>query len=84
MNKEKIKKVIIDTDPGVDDAACLVYALFDKSIDIKLITTVSGNISVEKNTRNMLHILDKFGVDIPVAKGCAKRSEEHTSELQSP
>ncbi|MCI8555600.1 MAG: ribonucleoside hydrolase RihC [Clostridia bacterium] len=72
MNKEKIKKVIIDTDPGVDDAACLVYALFDKSIDIKLITTVSGNISVEKNTRNMLHILDKFGVDIPVAKGCAK------------
>ena len=37
MNKEKIKKVIIDTDTGVDDAACLVYSLFDKSIDIKII-----------------------------------------------
>ena len=40
---EKIK-VIIDTDPGVDDTACLVYALFDEKLDVKLITTVSGHI----------------------------------------
>ncbi len=71
MNNEKIK-VIIDTDPGIDDAACLIYALFDPKLDIKLITTVSGNVNLEKNTRNMLHILDKFNIDIPVAKGCAK------------
>lgn len=68
---EKIK-VIIDTDPGVDDTACLVYALFDEKLDVKLITTVSGNICVEKTTRNMLHVLDKFNIDIPVASGASK------------
>lgn len=71
MEKEKIK-VIIDTDPGVDDAACLVFALFDKSLDIKLITSVSGNVNVNTATRNCLHILDLFGVDLPVAMGASK------------
>ena len=62
-------KVIIDTDPGVDDIACLVFALTDKKLDIKLITTVSGNVKVETSTRNILHLLDMFNIDIPVAKG---------------
>lgn len=65
-------KVIIDTDPGVDDAACLIYALHDKQLDIKLLTTVVGNLPVEKCTRNLLHILDKFGLDYPVAEGASK------------
>ena len=64
-------KVIVDTDPGVDDAACLVYMLFDKQIDIKLITTVVGNIKIETGTRNALHLLDLFNKDIPVAKGAS-------------
>ena len=68
---EKIK-VIIDTDPGVDDAACLVYAFFDKKLDIKLLTTVAGNVKIDTATRNLLHILDKFNIDIPVAKGSSK------------
>ncbi len=71
MKKNKIK-VIIDTDPGVDDAACLIYSLFDKKIDIKLLTTVVGNLSIETATRNMLHILDLFDLDIPVAKGAGR------------
>ena len=49
---DKIYKVIIDTDPGVDDAACLIYAFFDENIDIKLITSVVGNTSLDKTTRN--------------------------------
>lgn len=65
-------KVIIDTDPGVDDAACLILALNDKKLDIKLLTTVVGNLPVEKCTRNLLHILDKFNLDFPVAQGQAK------------
>ena len=48
ISKEKIK-VIIDTDPGVDDAACLIYAFFDENIDIKLLTTVVGNTTLDKN-----------------------------------
>ena len=65
-------KVIIDTDPGVDDAACLIFALFDKMLDIKLITTVVGNVKVDTSTRNLLHILDKFNIDVDVAKGASK------------
>lgn len=68
-------KVIIDTDPGVDDAACLIFALNDKKLDIKLITTVVGNLPLEKTTRNMLHLLDKFNLDYPVAKGASKAME---------
>lgn len=71
MKNDKYK-VIIDTDPGVDDAACLVYALFDKKIDIKLLTTVVGNVKLATATRNMLHLLDLFNLDIPVAKGASK------------
>lgn len=65
-------KVIIDTDPGVDDSACLVFAFFDKRLDIKLLTTVVGNVKVETGTRNLLHLLDKLGLDFPVAKGADK------------
>ena len=62
----------MDTDPGVDDAACLIYMLFDKKVDIKLITTVAGNISIETSTRNALHLLDLFNKNIPVAQGAEK------------
>lgn len=70
--KDKKIKVIIDTDPGVDDTAGLLFALFDKRLDIKLITTVVGNVKVKTGTRNALHLLDKFNIDIPVAKGAEK------------
>lgn len=65
-------KVIIDTDPGVDDTACLIFALHDKKLDIKLLTTVSGNARVDKGTRNLLHVLDLFNLDYPVARGAEK------------
>lgn len=69
--QDKKYKVIIDTDPGVDDSACLIYAFFDEQIDIKLITTVAGNVDVDKCTRNLLHLLDLFNLDYPVAQGKA-------------
>lgn len=75
-------KVVIDTDPGVDDAACLIYALNDKRLDIKLITTVVGNLPVETCTRNMLHILDKFNLDFPVAEGASQAMERVSPTAQ--
>ena len=72
-------QVIIDTDPGVDDSACLIYSFLDKNVDIKLLTTVCGNVSLEKATRNLLHLLDLFNLDIPVAMG-AKRAMCRISE----
>lgn len=71
MNNHKIK-VAIDTDPGVDDSVCLIYAFFDKNIDIKLLTSVVGNVGIETATRNLLHLVDLYGVNIPVAKGASK------------
>lgn len=70
--ENKKYKVIIDTDPGVDDAVCLIYAFFDKNIDIKLLTSVAGNVNIETATRNLLHLIDLYGVNFPVAKGAAK------------
>lgn len=61
--------VIIDSDPGVDDTAAIVLSFDDAELDIKLITSVAGNRSVDVCTRNILHILDLYKQDIPVAKG---------------
>ena len=79
---DKKYKIIIDTDPGVDDSVCLIYAFADERLDIKLITTVVGNVSVEKTTRNMLHMLDVFGINIPVAKGCHKAMERYSETAE--
>ncbi|MBU5592472.1 ribonucleoside hydrolase RihC [Clostridium sp. MSJ-4] len=66
MNK---RKLIIDTDPGIDDAIAIAIALFSDKIDVKLITTVAGNVSLDLVTENTLKLLTFFGKDIPVAKG---------------
>ena len=72
---KEMKKIncIIDCDPGVDDTAAITLSLYDSLIDIKLITTVNGNLDIDIVTRNVLHVLEKFNrTDIPVAKGAAK------------
>ncbi|AMC93280.1 hypothetical protein AOC36_04620 [Erysipelothrix larvae] len=66
MNKIPL---IIDCDPGIDDAFALFYAIGCSQFDIKLITTVSGNVSVEKTTANALEILRLADESIDVAKG---------------
>lgn len=63
------RKIIIDTDPGIDDAVALAVLLFEPSLDVKLITTVSGNVSVEKTTANMLKLMALFNKNVPIAKG---------------
>ncbi len=68
--KNKHLNCIIDTDPGVDDSAALSLSLYDDVMDIKLVTTMTGNCDIDTVTRNALHILEKFGrSDIPLAKG---------------
>ncbi len=64
--------IIIDCDPGIDDAMAIMLALYNPQVDIKLITTVSGNIPQELATRNALHLVEKFGAKVPVAAGASK------------
>lgn len=65
------RPIIIDTDPGIDDALAIAIALFSEEMDVRLITTVAGNVSLEHVTNNALKLLNFWGKDVPVAKGAA-------------
>lgn len=66
--------IILDCDPGHDDALAIILAASKISgLHIEAITTVSGNVGVEKNTLNALKICDIIGLEeVPVAQGAAK------------
>lgn len=67
MNK---RPIIIDTDPGIDDALAIAIALYSEELDVKLITTVAGNVGLDKTTYNALRLLKFFEKEnIPVAVG---------------
>lgn len=66
------RPIIIDTDPGIDDALAIAIALFSEELDVKLITTVAGNVSLDQVTENALKLLKFYEKDVPVAKGCAQ------------
>ena len=51
------RPIIIDTDPGIDDALAIAIALFSEELDVKLITTVAGNVSLDQVTENALKLL---------------------------
>lgn len=66
------KRIIIDTDPGVDDALTFLLALASPEIQLEALTTVHGNTNVENTTRNALAVLEFLHAEnIPVAKGCS-------------
>lgn len=67
-------KVILDCDPGHDDAIAIIMAASTISpLHIVGITTVSGNVEVEKNTLNALKVCDIIGLDgVPVAQGAVR------------
>ena len=65
--------VIIDCDPGHDDAMALLLALASPELEVVAVTTVAGNASLEKVTTNALKVLDVAGrADIPVAAGAER------------
>ena len=67
---EKKIKLIIDTDPGFDDAMAIAAAIKWPNVEILAITCVSGNVSCSKACINALKIRKIFGgEDIPVYKG---------------
>lgn len=66
------KPVIIDTDPGIDDAVALAIALFAEELDVRLITTVGGNVGIEHTTDNALKLVSFFGKHVPVAQGASE------------
>ncbi|MEO0341083.1 MAG: nucleoside hydrolase, partial [Bacteroidota bacterium] len=66
------KKIIIDTDPGVDDAMAIQFALNSPELEVLGLSTVFGNVNLELCTENALRLLDLAGrKDIPVAAGAS-------------
>lgn len=61
--------IILDCDPGHDDAIAIMLAVASDVIDIKGITTVGGNQTIQKTTDNALRVLEFIGADIEVAMG---------------
>ena len=55
------RKVILDVDPGIDDAIAIILACNSPEIEILGVTTVAGNVSIEKATRNALRMLEYVG-----------------------
>ncbi|NNE23837.1 MAG: nucleoside hydrolase [Rhizobiales bacterium] len=63
------EKVIIDTDPGIDDAMAILFAIVHDDIDLIGLTTIFGNVTTDIATRNALALTELSGVDVPVARG---------------
>ena len=67
------RKIIIDTDPGIDDAMAIFYALASPELEVVGLTTVFGNAHTETCTVNALRLLEIAGrSDIPVAAGARR------------
>lgn len=69
---EKRTPLIIDTDPGIDDAAAIFWILASKTFDVKALTITHGNVGMEKCSENALRLLEYAGrTDIPVYRGAS-------------
>lgn len=73
MNPTTKNKVIIDTDPGHDDAMALMLACKSPELEVLAVTTVAGNSTIENTTRNAQFVLDFIGrSDITIFSGSSK------------
>jgi len=63
--------IILDCDPGLDDAIAIFIALASSEFDVKGLVTVAGNQTLDKVTRNALQLVEVIGSDVPVVKGAA-------------
>jgi pyrimidine-specific ribonucleoside hydrolase len=65
-------RVILDCDPGHDDALMLMLAFGSGRFDVQAVTCSAGNQTQEKTLKNALNVLSLIGADVPVYKGCEK------------
>lgn len=63
------RKIVLDTDIGVDDAMALLFAHFSPRLDLVGITTTFGNASLEDTTLNALYVTERFDIPAPVYRG---------------
>lgn len=71
MSQPSQRRIIVDTDPGIDDAMSLLYLHAHPDADLHSLTTVFGNGSVELTTQNANYLVNRFGLAVPVIAGAA-------------
>ena len=64
-------KMILDCDPGHDDAVALMVAGSSPKLELLGVTVVAGNQTIDNTVRNALHLVEYLGLDVPVYAGCA-------------
>lgn len=69
MTLPSAQKIIIDTDPGIDDAMAIHQAFADPRLDVVGLTTIFGNVTAIQATRNALHLAEMADHPVPVAGG---------------
>jgi len=67
-----MKKVIFDTDIGIDDAMALLFLHYSPEVDLQAIISGFGNASIETTTRNALYMKDLFEISAPVYRGAGR------------
>lgn len=84
MREEASKLVILDTDPGIDDAMALLYLRAAPGIRLHSLTTIFGNADVETTSRNAAFLAAQFGLDLPIHVGAAGplEGERHVPALK--
>ena len=68
-----MEKIIIDCDPGIDDAMAILLAARSPSLDIIGLTSVFGNAAIETTTDNAVRLRDMFEIEAPVHVGARLR-----------
>lgn len=67
-----MEKIILDCDPGHDDAIAILLAAANPGVDLLGLTTVAGNHTIDNVTRNALSVCTVFGIQVPVAQGSSQ------------
>ena len=75
-----MERIIIDTDPGVDDAHAIMLASAYPGVQIEALTVVAGNVGLERTVANSCTILDILGEDVPVFAGCDSALIPHVED----
>lgn len=71
MTPTRARRVVVDCDPGHDDAMAILLAAASPALDLVAITTVAGNQTLDKVTLNARRVCSVAGItDVPIAAGC--------------
>ncbi|MET0989827.1 MAG: nucleoside hydrolase [Glaciihabitans sp.] len=76
-------KILLDCDPGLDDALAILLAHGDPAIELVAITTVGGNVALHNTTRNALQLREYLGIDVRIAAGAGTPLGTHTREASA-